>query len=178
MPTITEAEVGTIIATDGILARVTMITSPTSYDDDYFSLTDGTSVLFNIHLTTSHIGAGSDLLSNGLVLFKELTVKSIPKGATFEIEYGVPPTLASLNPAMAVSGDPDFVMSCIGTGFTAGSVIRFGDFDEPTTLVSDTEITTGVKPSLFAPAVVPVLVRNGPIYTAPLDFTFTEPVAQ
>jgi hypothetical protein len=57
-------------------------------------------------------------------------------------------------------------------------VIRFGSQDEPTTLVSETEVTTGVKPSLFAPAVVPVMVHNGPIRTDPIDFTFTEPVVK
>ncbi|WLB24942.1 IPT/TIG domain-containing protein [Bradyrhizobium japonicum] len=83
------------------------------------------------------------------------------------------PVLNSLSPATAVSGDPDFVLSCIGSGFDASTTIVFGDYDEPTTLVSDTEVTTIVKPSLFAPADVPVSVRNGPLYSANQTFTFT-----
>lgn len=91
----------------------------------------------------------------------------------------VAPTLASLSPNMAVAGDPnDIVMSCIGTGFTADSIIVFNGFAEPTTLVSDTEVTTGVKPSLFAvPAVCPVEVHTLSQMTDALDFTFTAPVS-
>jgi hypothetical protein len=51
----------------------------------------------------------------------------------------------------------------------------FGSEDEPTTMVSDTELTTIVKPSLFAPATVPVTVRTGRFTSDPVDFTFTEP---
>jgi len=93
-----------------------------------------------------------------------------------EPEPGMEPTLASLTPDTAVLGDPDLTLHCIGTNFTATSVIRFADHDEPTTFVSDTEVTTGVKPSLGWGAVaVPVTVRQGSYETAPLDFTFTEP---
>jgi len=85
------------------------------------------------------------------------------------------PTLDSLSPATAVSGDAaDIVMSCIGTGFTPDSIIVFNGYIEPTTFVSDTEVTTGVKPSLFAvPAVCPVEVHTGSQVAGPIDFTFT-----
>jgi len=83
-------------------------------------------------------------------------------------------TLDSLSPNSAVSGSEDLVLSCIGTGFTIETVMKFGDYDEPTTLVSSTEVTTIVKPSIFAPAVVPVRVRNSAMTTDPLDFTFTD----
>ena len=89
-------------------------------------------------------------------------------------EFPEAPVLTSLEPATAVSGDADIVMKCIGSGFTDETVIKFGDFDEPTTLISDTEVSTGVKPSLFAPAAVPVCVRNGPLYSESQTFTFTE----
>jgi hypothetical protein len=85
------------------------------------------------------------------------------------------PVLSALTPATAVSGADDFTLSCTGTGFTDRSVIVFGSHDEPTTLVSDTEVTTIVKPSLFAPAEVPVWVRNGPSASDSVNFTFTEP---
>lgn len=89
-----------------------------------------------------------------------------------------PPILESLSPDTVISGDPDVVLSCIGSGFTWETTIKFGDYDEPTTLVSPTEVTTIVKPSIFAPAVVPVLVRNGLVSSDPLDFTFTAGNAQ
>jgi hypothetical protein len=97
-----------------------------------------------------------------------LTVESL------EDAQGLAPTVTSLDPATAVSGDPDIVMKVVGTNFTADTVIVFGTLDEPTTLISDTEVSTGVKPSLFAPAAVPVKVRNGPLGSNSLDFTFTE----
>jgi len=90
------------------------------------------------------------------------------------------PTLDSLSPATAVAGDAtDITMSAIGTGFTADSIIMFNGLPEPTTFVSDTEVTTGVKPSLFVvPAVCPVEVHTVSQIAGPLDFSFTDPVAR
>jgi hypothetical protein len=177
MPNITDAEVGQEIAKDGVLGSLTMTTPPTGYDNDYFCLADGEQALVNMHISTSAVSAGSSLLSGGMIPFKSLIVKSVPKGSVFEYALVPPPTLDSLSPDTAVSGDPDFVLSCIGSGFTPKTIIKFGDHDEPTTFVSATEVTTGVKPSLFAPAVVPVRTHNGGLYTDPLDFTFLDPLA-
>jgi hypothetical protein len=90
------------------------------------------------------------------------------------------PTLVSLSPNAAVAGDAaDITMRAIGTGFTADSIITFNGLNEPTTFVSETEVTTGVKPSLFVvPAVCPVEVHTGSVVSGPLDFTFTEPVTR
>jgi hypothetical protein len=111
-----------------------------------------------------------------------LTVKSVPLGCEFEVDFtdaaSLTPVLSSLNPDTAVSGESDLVLSCVGTGFRSGTVIFFGNVEEPTTFVSDTEVTTGVKPSLFAPAVVPVKVRTGPLDSDSVDFTFTKPVVE
>jgi len=63
-----------------------------------------------------------------------------------------------------------------GTGFTEQSVIYFNGLQEPTTFVSETEVTTGVKPSLFTvPAVCPVTVRNGEHESDALEFEFLDP---
>jgi IPT/TIG domain len=88
----------------------------------------------------------------------------------------VAPVLASLTPTTAQIGDPDFTLHVTGTGFTAASVIVFNGFDEPTTLVSDTEITTGVNMSVWlAPtAPLPVVVRTDGAVSNALSFTFTE----
>jgi hypothetical protein len=83
------------------------------------------------------------------------------------------PTLESLSPATAVSDSPDFTLSCVGTNLGPGTVIVFGNQDEPTTFVNAGEVTTIVKPLLFTPAVVPVCLRNGNYRTQPLEFTFT-----
>jgi len=88
------------------------------------------------------------------------------------------PVISSLEPAEAISGDPDFTLVISGDNFFSGSVIVFGDHDEPTTFDEEAgTVSTGVKPSLFAPATVPVKVRNGPLVSDPSDFTFTGPAA-
>jgi hypothetical protein len=177
--TITEAEVGQVIATNGVLEEIVMVTSPTGYGYDYFCLSDDDHVIYNLHVATSHFGAGSVLLANGKIPFTNLILKSIPVGCSFDITTAAPPAppaLTSLVPDTVVSGDPDLTLSCMGTGFTDQTIIRFGGQDEPTTLVSDTEVTTIVKPSLFAPAIVQVQVRDGDLFSEILDFTFTEPV--
>jgi hypothetical protein len=94
-------------------------------------------------------------------------------------EGATAPVLASLNPATAVLGSADFTVSCIGEGFTSDAVIVFNGFDEPTTVVSPTEVTTGVNMAVWAaPAVVPVLVRTAAGESAPLDFEFTDVALQ
>jgi len=86
------------------------------------------------------------------------------------------PTIDALDPATAASGDPDLTMTVTGSNFTPETVIVFGEHAEPTTLSEDgSSVSTGVKPELFAPATVPVKVRNGPLGSNSLDFTFTAP---
>ena len=88
------------------------------------------------------------------------------------------PAITALNPDSIESGADDIVLVIDGTGFTPQSTIVFGDQDEPTTVSEDgAQVSTGVKPALFAPAAVPVQVRNGPARSAPVDFTFLDPGA-
>jgi IPT/TIG domain len=85
------------------------------------------------------------------------------------------PTLSSISPDTAELNSADVTMICTGSGFTEDSVINFAGNDEPIVFVSDTEISTVVKPSLPWGAVsVPVLVKNGTAESASLNFTFTE----
>ena len=94
----------------------------------------------------------------------------------FSASLAVPPVVSSLNPSSAVIGIPSFDLHVIGSGFNPGSVIVFNGYDEPTTFISPTELTTGVNMSVWAaPAVLPVKVRNGNgMESAPVNFTFTE----
>jgi IPT/TIG domain len=179
--TVTDADVGNTIESDGVLTDIKLLTVPTIYTNDYFCLTDKDTgrAMFNMHIASSNVSAGSVLLANGRGIFKELVLTSIPPGSSFEIETKtaaeLTPVLSSLDPSSAISGDPDFTLSCIGTGFTPDTTINFGGRNEPATFVSDTEVTTVVKPSLFDPAVVPVYVRTGPFVSDPIDFTFDAP---
>jgi hypothetical protein len=88
------------------------------------------------------------------------------------------PVVTSLEPNTAVAGSaPDITMVVNGTGFDKTSVITFNGLDEPTTLISPTQVSTGVKPSLFVvPATCPVAVRNGRRTSNQMPFTFTGPV--
>src|SRR5262245_7518086 len=177
--TITDTDLGQTVATNGILNNIKMVAAPHEYRsyltlvDTYFGFENE---IFNVDPTTSGVSADSFLMSDGGMPFGSLIVKNIPKGSSFEIEFTPPPVLSSLSPNTAISGDPDFTLLFIGTDLIPNCIIVFGAYDEPTTFVSDTEVTTGVKPSLFAPAVVPVKLRVGSFFTDPVDFTFTEPV--
>jgi hypothetical protein len=86
------------------------------------------------------------------------------------------PTVVSLTPDTAVSGDPkDIVMVVEGTGFHPKSVIMFAGHDEPTKFIDTTHVSTGVKPSLFVnPDVCQVAVRNAGFPASnEMPFTFT-----
>ena len=91
-------------------------------------------------------------------------------------EPGMEPTLTSIDPTSAAIGDPDLTLTVTGTNFTDSSVIVFNGGDEATTFVSDTEVTTTVKPSTAStPGDYPVTVRQGGYAAMPLQtFTFTE----
>jgi hypothetical protein len=88
-------------------------------------------------------------------------------------------TLTSIDPTSAVLGSEDTVLTCTGTGFAPDSVIIFAGQIEPAKFVSETEITTIVKPSLgWGVVSVPVLVRRYDLSeTDPLEFSFTEAAA-
>jgi hypothetical protein len=87
-----------------------------------------------------------------------------------------PPTVTALTPNTAAIGVPSFTLHVMGTGFVPGAVIVFNGYDEPTTRVSATEVTTGVDMTVWtAPsAPLPVLVRNpNGKASASKPFTFT-----
>jgi len=92
-------------------------------------------------------------------------------------EPGVPDvlTLTEMEPTSAIIGDDDLTLVLTGTGFTADSIIVFNGGDEPTTLMSDTQVATIVKPSTAGVSgAYPVLVREGGVETDALEFTFYE----
>jgi hypothetical protein len=95
-----------------------------------------------------------------------------------DVEVPVP-AITSIAPDTCVTGDADFTLVVTGDNFFGDSVINFAGQDEPTTLQADGTLTTGVKPSLWAdPVTVPVIIKNGPASSAPVDFDFTAPAAR
>jgi len=86
-----------------------------------------------------------------------------------------PPVVTALAPDTAQLGTPSFTIHVHGTGFTLASVIVWNGSDEVTTVVSATEVTTGVNMTTAAVATaVPVGVRNGAEVSNTLPFTFTD----
>lgn len=91
-----------------------------------------------------------------------------------DVPAGSPPTITALVPASVALGAPNFTVHVTGTGFTPDSVIVWNGYDEPTTVVNSTDVTTGVNMAVWlAPATVPVAVRAGGQLSAPVSFTFT-----
>jgi len=89
----------------------------------------------------------------------------------------VTPTLTSIDPDTAVIGDPDVTLTVTGSDFTPQSVITFNGGNETTEFVSDTELTTIVKPSTATTAgAYPVTVKTSTLESDAVDFTFTDPV--
>ena len=87
-----------------------------------------------------------------------------------------PVTLTSLSPSNALLGDPSFTLRVIGSNFDRFSKIVFAGHDEPTTLVSATELTTVVDMSFWhGPDTVQVLVESPVVASDPLPFTFVDP---
>jgi hypothetical protein len=108
----------------------------------------------------------------------DVTVRGgeVPVIGTKEDIEALTPTVTSIEPDSAEMGSEDLEMVVTGTGFTENSVIVFNGGDEPTTFVSETEVSTGVKPSTAGVAgSYPVLVRNGQIQSNSATFSFTEP---
>jgi hypothetical protein len=97
----------------------------------------------------------------GSLAFAVYYIASKAKGKAAVVD-GPAPTVESLQPSSAEIGQPSFDLHVIGTGFKEGDVIVFNGFDEPTTIVSETEVTTGVNMDVWtAPsAPLPVYVRS------------------
>lgn len=87
------------------------------------------------------------------------------------------PEVTSLNPSTVVLGSPSFDVHVVGKGFTPTSVIVFNGFEEPTTFVSETDVSTGVNMDVWAaPAICPVGVANDGVMSNTMDFSFTDSV--
>lgn len=101
-----------------------------------------------------------------------LTPQSVNEPATLPEWATEAPVVASIAPAEATIGDPSFDVVLSGTGFYEPSVIVFAGHDEPTTL-TDGKLSTGVNMDVWqGPDTVKVSVRNGPIQSNEVDFTF------
>lgn len=88
--------------------------------------------------------------------------------------------VTALEPNTAVLGAPAFTLHVIGSGFGLDAVILWNGEEEPTTVVSDTELTTGVDMSTAEVAItLPVSVTQaGGAESNALPFTLVAPAAR
>src|SRR5262245_19984792 len=90
--TLTSADRNNTIATDGTLTAIRLIDVPTQYRSLFSLVDDSVSTgvprqLFHIDVSTSYASSGHAFLTNGNILFGNLTVRDIPEGSKFEIDY-------------------------------------------------------------------------------------------
>jgi hypothetical protein len=80
-------------------------------------------------------------------------------------------TITTLNPNSAPVNSPATPILVTGTGFTTGTVIRFGGVDIPTTVNSPTQLA-GTIPAqlLITPGKIPVVAANGALVSNALTF--------
>jgi hypothetical protein len=86
------------------------------------------------------------------------------------------PILTAIDPNTAEVGAADLTMTATGENFDETSVIVANDTPVATTFVSDTELTTVVRPAGTTAGVVSVHIATGSLVSDPLEFTFTDPV--
>ena len=85
----------------------------------------------------------------------KLSVNTPPPGgglspeAMFTINNPAP-SLTSLNPATVFAGDAAFTLNIAGTGFIAGSVVKFNGADRTTTFISATQLSIAVTAAEIA----------------------------
>ncbi len=117
------------------------------------------------------------LQADGLVAAADAEALALGPGWSPTPVAPPPPVVTALVPDTAVIGSPSFTLHVHGTGFAPDAVIVFNGYDEPTTIVSPTEVTTGVNMAVWtAPsAPLPVAVRNPDgVVSNDVPFTFTE----
>lgn len=104
---------------------------------------------------------------------RTLTPPSINEPPTLPDWAKDEPVVTGLDPTECTLGEPDFTIYVSGTGFYDQSVIVFAGHDEPTTLETDGTLSTGVNMAVWqGPDTVQVGVRNGPIMSNSMGFTF------
>ena len=85
--TVTDEDRETVILDSGTVSQVTLTKVPTQYDNDYLCIENGQGVtIFNMHIATSAVSAGSILFS-GSATGENIFLKNIPAGCEIEMEF-------------------------------------------------------------------------------------------
>ena len=98
-------------------------------------------------ITATNPGPGGGN-SNGLTL----NISSTPNPV---------PVLTNINPNLVIAGDPDFVLTVLGSNFVPGAAINFGGVLRQTTFISPSELTALIPAADIAnPGTVDITVVN------------------
>jgi hypothetical protein len=118
------------------------------------------------------VPAGSSLLIQGPATARITGAVAAPAIAPGTTVAG--PTLTSLSPNTAVHGTGAMlIVTATGTNFSPQCKITIGGFERPTTYISATQVSCTIDPSQWAAGPQPVVVKNGHLLSAAVNFTFT-----
>lgn len=84
-----------------------------------------------------------------------------------------PPTLTSLAPNTILHGVANAVVTLTGTKFDALSVIYFNGAALATTFTNSTTISATFPHAAQVASTKPITVRNGPMFSNAVNFTYT-----
>lgn len=118
----------------------------------------------NLYAWTITLDGGEERVALGsslqTVIGNAPNIISAVRGPAFTTDVP-PPVVDSIVPTTAALGAPDFTLSVHGTEFRDGYVILWNGSPEPTTFVSDMELTTLVNMATATTAAeIPVAVRS------------------
>ena len=118
------------------------------------------------------VPAGSSLLIQGPATAVIKAAPAAPAIATGANVAG--PTLTSLSPNTAVHGTGAMLtVTATGTNFSPACVMTIGGLERKTTFMSATQVSCTIDPSQWAAGVQPIVVKNGHLLSAAVNFTFT-----
>lgn len=133
-------------------------------------------------LTTTFVNAGrmtasvpANLIANpGTAQITVLSGAVASNAVTFTINPA--PVVSTLSPNTATAGGPAFTLTVNGTGFSAGSTVRWNTATLTTRFVSATQLTATVPAGLIASAgTTPITVVTGGVTSNAINFTVVAP---
>jgi trimeric autotransporter adhesin len=122
--------------------------------------------------------APSSLLSTGVSVSVSVTNPGEPPSNSINFVINFPvPSISSITPASAQAGDAALILKVNGSGFLPQSVVQLNGGAQPTTIVSQTQVSVSIAASALASArTVNVTVLNpspggGPSLSSPFTIT-------
>ncbi len=155
----------------GLNSQTRVVWNSTQLTTTFVSSSQVTAMVSSSLLTTAGVA--------NISLFNPAPMGGSSASLPLTIQHPVP-SLTSLSPTSRTAGTPAFTLTCIGTGMTSGSVVRWNGTPLATTLLSSTQVSASITASLIAvPGTASVSIQNpspGGGTSASLVFTINNPV--